>query len=237
MQRFTAISVISGCFKHHVASPSTCQSIFPVIAANINHLPSSAAHRPARSRSYRSGALNANCHFHSITPAGVLVPGPDGRFDPVELLPPTDEDIERLTRRIARRLVKAAKRYLALEDDVGLDPDDERATLQVALDTALRPPVKPPPTLAFGAPEPPPPSKTLCATAGGFSLHAARTVDANDREGLERLCRYGLRAPFSQRRLSVLPDGKVRYELPKPWPTPTVRCAACLVNAPPVRVY
>jgi len=36
-----------------------------------------------------------------------------------------------------------------------------------------------------------------------------------------RSCRYGLRAPFSQRRLSVLPNGKVRYELPRPWPTPT----------------
>ena len=160
-------------------------------------------------------------HFHSITPVGVLVPGPDGRLTAVDLPPPTDEDIARLTRRIARRLVKTAKRYLSLEDDVPLDADDERATLQVALDTALRPPVMPPPTLAFGADEPPPPNKPLCATAGGFSLHAARTVDANDREGLERLCRYGLRAPFSQRRLSVLPDGRVRYELPKPWPTPT----------------
>lgn len=54
-----------------------------------------------------------------------------------------------------------------------------------------------------------------------MSLHAARTVEQQDREGLEGLCRYGLRAPFSQQRLSVLPNGKVRYELPRPWPTPT----------------
>jgi hypothetical protein len=45
-------------------------------------------------------------------------------------------------------------------------------------------------------------------------------VAAADRAGLERLCRYGLRVPFSQQRLSVLPDGRVRYELPRPWPTP-----------------
>ena len=31
--------------------------------------------------------------------------------------------------------------------------------------------------------------------------------------------RSSLRAPFSQQRLSVLPDGRVRYELPRPWPT------------------
>jgi hypothetical protein len=51
-------------------------------------------------------------------------------------------------------------------------------------------------------------------------LHAARTVEPTDRQGLERRCRYGLRAPLSASRLSVLPDGRVRYELAKPWPNP-----------------
>jgi hypothetical protein len=40
-------------------------------------------------------------------------------------------------------------------------------------------------------------SKPLCDAADGFTLHAARTVPAHDREGLEQLCRYGLRPPFS----------------------------------------
>jgi hypothetical protein len=44
-------------------------------------------------------------------------------------------------------------------------------------------------------------------------------VDPDDRDRLERLCRYGLRPPFAQKRLSVLPDGRVRYELRRPWPT------------------
>jgi hypothetical protein len=60
----------------------------------------------------------------------------------------------------------------------------------------------------------------LCATVDGFCLHAARTVAAADRMGLERLCRYGLRAPFSHERLSLLPDGRVLYRLRRPWPTP-----------------
>ncbi len=45
----------------------------------------------------------------------------------------------------------------------------------------------------------------------GFSLHAARTVEADDREGLERLCRYGLRSPLSLERLSVDSEGRVQY--------------------------
>jgi hypothetical protein len=55
--------------------------------------------------------------------------------------------------------------------------------------------------------------KLLCASVAGFSLHAAQSVPAHDREALERLCRYGLRAPFSQERLSRRPDGKVVYKL------------------------
>ena len=51
-----------------------------------------------------------------------------------------------------------------------------------------------------------------------FSLHAAQSVAALDREALERLCRYGLRAPFSSERLSRRPDGNVAYQLRRPWP-------------------
>jgi hypothetical protein len=56
----------------------------------------------------------------------------------------------------------------------------------------------------------------LCDSADGFSLHAARTVGADDRAGLEALCRYGLRAPFSNDRLSLDPDGRVRLRLLRP---------------------
>ena len=63
----------------------------------------------------------------------------------------------------------------------------------------------------------------MCTRVQGFSLHAARTVAADDRLGLERLCRYGLRAPFSLDRLSLDPDGRVRYRLHRPWPTPEGR--------------
>ena len=55
--------------------------------------------------------------------------------------------------------------------------------------------------------------KPLCAKVDGFSLHAARRVEAADREGLERLCRYGLRSPLSLERLGLDPDGQVRSPL------------------------
>jgi hypothetical protein len=54
------------------------------------------------------------------------------------------------------------------------------------------------------------------AEAAGFNVHAGVTIRAGDREGLERLLRYCARPPFSLERLSLLPDGRVAYQLRKP---------------------
>jgi hypothetical protein len=53
--------------------------------------------------------------------------------------------------------------------------------------------------------------------AHGFDVHAARRIAAHDRRGLERLCNYILRPPFSNERLTLLPDGRVRLKLKRPW--------------------
>jgi hypothetical protein len=170
------------------------------------------------------GALNCNVHFHSITPDGLYVPTAAGDLSFVPLEPPSGQDVARLGRRVFRRLTKIATRYLAKRQDEYIDPDDEQATLLNALSVALRPPVRPQRALPLGGAEQSEHqslAEELCTAAGGFSLHLARTVEPHDRQGLEGLCRYGLRAPFSQRRLSVLPNGKVRYELARHWPTPS----------------
>ena len=51
----------------------------------------------------------------------------------------------------------------------------------------------------------------------GFDLHANVWVSANDRAGLERLCRYILRPPFAQERLRLRSDGRVALELKQAW--------------------
>jgi hypothetical protein len=48
------------------------------------------------------------------------------------------------------------------------------------------------------------------AHLAGFDLHANVWVAANDRAGLERLCRYVLRPPFAQERLRLRGDGRQR---------------------------
>jgi hypothetical protein len=51
----------------------------------------------------------------------------------------------------------------------------------------------------------------------GFDLHANITLGANDRPGLERLCRYVLRPPVAQDRLALTPDGLVLVTLKSEW--------------------
>ncbi|HEX8698141.1 MAG TPA: transposase, partial [Myxococcaceae bacterium] len=45
----------------------------------------------------------------------------------------------------------------------------------------------------------------------GFSLHANTHLHANDRQGLERLCRYGARGALALERLSRAEDGRIAY--------------------------
>jgi hypothetical protein len=58
---------------------------------------------------------------------------------------------------------------------------------------------------------PPSPRRQRVAVGAGFSLHADTAVHGNDRQGLERLCRYGARGPVSESRLRRLEDGRYQY--------------------------
>jgi hypothetical protein len=51
----------------------------------------------------------------------------------------------------------------------------------------------------------------------GFDLHANVWVSANDRAGLERLCRYVLRPPLAQDRLRLRSDGRIAVALKTAW--------------------
>ena len=53
---------------------------------------------------------------------------------------------------------------------------------------------------------------------GNFvSLHAGVAARAHERKKLERVCRYIARPAVSEKRLSLLRNGKVRYQLKTPY--------------------
>ncbi len=59
-------------------------------------------------------------------------------------------------------------------------------------------------------------ARALVAEFGGFNVHAGVRVEASDRVGLERICRYMGRPPVATGRVSVLPDGNVAYRVKSP---------------------
>jgi hypothetical protein len=149
-------------------------------------------------------------------PDGLFVPeGDDGTLVFVPLPEPTTEDIEALTLKVARRLTAVVERFCEDECETEALLEQTAGAMRDALAGAVKPPV---PDLGLPGLEPQGPAKPLCANVAGFSLHAGQVVAADDREALERLCRYGLRAPFSQERMLLDDDGRVVYLLRRPWP-------------------
>jgi putative transposase len=178
------------------------------------------------------GALNLNVHFHCAIPDGVFVrQNSSVRF--VELAPPSDDDVMAVLRRAVARLERLLRpRLMAAQADAR--PMDELGAVQAEAMHVLG--TSP---LDTGR------AKKRAAYLQGFSLHAAVHLHANDREGLAHLCGYGARPPFSQERLSELPDGRLAYRLKRPLgdgrqvlllqPTELLRRLATLV--PPPRAH
>ncbi|TMB09502.1 MAG: hypothetical protein E6J65_28955, partial [Deltaproteobacteria bacterium] len=124
------------------------------------------------------GALNLNVHFHCIVPDGVFVrEGGALRF--ATLRPPTDEEVQAVLLRIARRLDRLLRPHRP-------GPDTELSSLDLRYAESLQA------SLPVGLAEPPR-RKRQSALIDGFSLHAGVHLHANDREGLEKFCGYGAR--------------------------------------------
>jgi hypothetical protein len=146
---------------------------------------------------YFGSRLQLTPHLHVLVPEAVW--DEEGRV--VEVPAPDDDAVEAVLRRTVRQL---AKRW-----PVGGAPwaEDEYEKLQaeavqerLALE-GLRPWVEAAPRAR----------QRLVAVVQGFSLHAGTRVHANDRQGLERLARYGARGPVAESRLRRREDGRYEY--------------------------
>lgn len=138
---------------------------------------------------YFGSSLQLTPHLHLLAPEALW------RVDGVEVpLPPPSEDE---VAAVLHRVLRLARDAFA-DGDVPF-PDDDFEGLQLR---ALQRP------LPLRLPKRP--ARRL-ASAYGFSLHADTAVHENDRQGLERLCRYGARGPVAESRLRKLDDGRYEY--------------------------
>ncbi len=73
------------------------------------------------------GIANLDPHFHSVLPDRLFVSAPDGPMGFVPLPPPTDQDIQDLTTRLAKRLGDIARKRFEQAEDQPPWPGDEQA--------------------------------------------------------------------------------------------------------------
>jgi hypothetical protein len=173
-------------------------------------------------------ALNLNIHFHMLYLDGVYLDRSDGtRFRWVKA--PTNQELTQLAHTIALRVGRFLERQGLLERDaensyLASDAVDDDAmnsllghsiTYRIAVGPQAGRKVFTLQTLPACDPE-----DQVGDTVGkvaGFSLHAGVAARANERQKLERLCRYISRPAVSEKRLSLTSNGNIRYQLKTPY--------------------
>ncbi len=174
------------------------------------------------------GGLQLNLHLHTLVLEGVFFESASGalRFQP--LAAPTDGEVARLLVAIRTRVLRLLRRRGLDADDPDVCPDPlaeeseafaagAAASIQGRVATGPRAGAR---VLRIGG-DPDAPWVTSRgprqAHLAGFDLHADVVVPAGDRARVEQLCRYVLRPPLAQDRLTTIADGRALVTLKAPW--------------------
>ena len=178
-------------------------------------------------------ALRLNVHYHQIWIEGVFVKPKDKNRPSYRWTPsPTDKDVMDMLATIRTRVVRLLVRrgYLKsdetptgeatdnFESDEPLLASVMAASTQGMIATGERAGQRVRKVGSFGiAGETPVLTGPLCASVGGFSLHANTFIGWGQPEKLEKLCRYISRPPVASDRLYRTKDGDIGYMLKSQW--------------------
>ena len=164
-------------------------------------------------------SLSLNVHFHVVALDGVYAPRPDGSLLFHPLPAPTDEDVARLARAVCRKVTRYLRRLTCPADDEQATLLDNlaNASVQGVVATGPRRGCR---VLRLGSHGKDAQAAIMgkrCAEVAGFNVHANVRISANDREGIEHLCRYLARPPIANDRLQELPDGRLALRFKQAW--------------------
>ena len=180
------------------------------------------------------GSCNLNVHFHTLAIEAVYrkVAGTEGpKVLSHDLPAPTTDEVKALLEIVQTRVVRALKRRGLIgdesEDNASGEYGDDTPELmelcqgasvagRIGLGENAGQPVRR--IGSFGEPgERAMKVGPRSAILGGFSLHAKTEVPPDERESLEKLCRYISRPAIAEMRLSEDRNGNIVYRFKKEW--------------------
>jgi len=152
--------------------------------------------------------LNLHVHLHVVMPDAVWQSRAHGTLSAIDLPAPTDDDVEAIAHRMCRKMTRALAVWQIDRGDHDAPPEASELTSLVLADLPRSPP---------RIDDMPSENRArLAAWCDGYSLECRPNAAPHDRRGLARLLRYGTRPAFAHDRLRW-EDGRVVYELPKPF--------------------
>ncbi|SMF27667.1 Putative transposase [Pseudobacteriovorax antillogorgiicola] len=174
------------------------------------------------------GALNLNLHYHLLVLDGLYTTGEDGspiitRFPGIE-----NDELACVVRGVSRRVIKYLRKTGRLSEDgeevyIGDDRDEEHEALSHLKRASVSSRIALGPRAglkvrrvgsSFGFEEEIPKNQSYgCVSMNGFSIHAATSIKAHERDRLEKLLRYLGRGPVSHERISLDENGNILYKL------------------------
>lgn len=175
------------------------------------------------------GSLNLNIHFHQLFVDGCYKL--DEKGEPIDFwgaAPPSVKEIEEVLLKIIHKITKYLERQKIIirdDSDDGLQlpiPDEDTLSKLQATSVTYRFATgkskgKKAIVLKSITDNDHTASMGLVAKHSGFSLHAGVATKANERNRLERICRYIARPAVAEERLSTNDQGDVIYRFKKPW--------------------
>jgi hypothetical protein len=172
-------------------------------------------------------AINLDIHYHMLFLDGVYAEQAEGKLRSYPTKAPTERELNRLTHTLAHRIGLYLGRLGLLEldvensylagDELETGPMAELQSASITYRVAIG---RQQGRKVFTLQTLPAIDDVFEAGTGkvaGFSLHAGVAARADERDKLERLCRYICRPAVSERRLSLTQNGNVRYELKTPY--------------------
>jgi hypothetical protein len=157
-------------------------------------------------------SLRVNPHFHLVVLDGAYQIGNEEDASPSfhGARHPTDEELRAIATKVAKRVRRLfLRRGLIDEDGMPIEEVEPTVTdgqVQFGWLTADGDAIIAEPDRTGGG--------TSCAEVAGFSVYAGQALQ--DRDRIEKLCRYVSRPPFAHEQLAETKDGRIAIKLKRP---------------------